>query len=229
MSRYFVNRVPSCAAILTIAAAALFLTAPVARAQAPEATPKAEAAPSGNAENGRRIYTSYDCNQCHGREGQGGAGPQLGPNPISFSAFLLYVRQPTGQMPPYTSQVVSDSEVADIYTFLQALPQPSPVSGLAPKSEAVPAGNAQNGKRIYTSYGCYQCHGYSAQGGTAGPRLGPNPISFSAFLLYVRQPTGQMPPYTSKVVSDSEVADIYAFLQAIPKPPDPKSIPLLSD
>jgi ubiquinol-cytochrome c reductase cytochrome c subunit len=66
-----------------------------------------------------------------------------------------------------------------------------------------PTGNGVEGKKLYVSYGCYQCHGYEAQGSSAsGPRLGPRPIAFTAFSRYVRQPTGQMPPYTTKVVSD---------------------------
>ena len=101
-------------------------------------------------------------------------------------------------------------------------------SGSASNANAAPAGNAENGKRIYASYGCYQCHGYAAHGG-AGPRLAPNPISFAAFARYVRHPRGQMPPYTSKVVTDSELADIHAFLRALPQPPAVKDIPLLND
>jgi len=38
-----------------------------------------------------------------------------------------------------------------------------------------------------------------------------------------------MPPYTVKVVSDKELADIYAFLQSISQPPAVKSIPLLNN
>ncbi len=101
-------------------------------------------------------------------------------------------------------------------------------SGSASNANAAPAGNAENGKRIYSDYGCYQCHGYAAHGG-AGPRLAPNPISFAAFARYVRHPRGQMPPYTSKVVSDSELADIHAFLRSLPQPPAVKDIPLLND
>lgn len=97
----------------------------------------------------------------------------------------------------------------------------------AQKSSAAPAGNADNGKKLYNTIGCWQCHGYSAQGG-AGARLAPNPISFPAFSRYTRQPKGQMPPYSAKVLSDKELADIYAFLLTIPKSPDPKSIPLLN-
>jgi mono/diheme cytochrome c family protein len=88
--------------------------------------------------------------------------------------------------------------------------------------------NAQNGRRLFNRYGCYQCHQKEAQGATAtGPRLGPHPIPYANFTKYVRQPTGQMPPYTAKVVKDAELADIYAFLQSLPEPPAPKDVPLL--
>ncbi len=67
-----------------------------------------------------------------------------------------------------------------------------------------------------------------AQGSTAtGPRLGPRPISFAAFSRYVRQPTGQMPPYTTKILPDTDLAHMYAFLRALPDPPAVQSIPLL--
>jgi mono/diheme cytochrome c family protein len=93
---------------------------------------------------------------------------------------------------------------------------------------AQPAGNAQNGKRIFDSYGCYQCHDHDGHGG-AGARLAPRPIPFAAFSRYVSRPAGDMPPYTTKVVSDQELADIYAFLQSIPQPPPVKDIPLLGN
>ena len=103
----------------------------------------------------------------------------------------------------------------------------APNQGGAPAANA-PAGNAENGKKIFSSYGCYQCHGFVGQGGGAGARLAPRPISFAAFSKYVRQPADQMPPYTSKVVTDQELADIYAFLMTIPQPPAANSIPLLA-
>jgi len=91
-----------------------------------------------------------------------------------------------------------------------------------------PSGNAEQGKKLYVSYGCYQCHGYEAQGASAtGPRLGPRPLAFASFARYVRQPTGQMPPYTTKVASDVDLADIYAFVAARPPAPPVADIPLL--
>jgi mono/diheme cytochrome c family protein len=97
-----------------------------------------------------------------------------------------------------------------------------------PKADAPPRGNPQNGKRLYDRYGCYECHGGQGQGSPlSGPRIAPSPGSFSGFLTYVRRPTGQMPPYTRKIATDAELADMYAFLQSVPRPPDADRIPLL--
>jgi mono/diheme cytochrome c family protein len=98
----------------------------------------------------------------------------------------------------------------------------------APKADNAPTGNAKNGKAVYTADGCYECHGREAQGGAGtGPRLGPEPMPYAAFVFQVRTPRDQMPPYTSKVLSDAELADIYAFVQSQPKPPKADSIPQL--
>lgn len=88
--------------------------------------------------------------------------------------------------------------------------------------------SAANGKQLFSKYGCYECHGTQGQGTTAGARLAPKPIALAALIAYVRQPKGQMPPYTAKVVSDAELADIRAYLASIPEPPPAKSIPLLN-
>jgi mono/diheme cytochrome c family protein len=94
--------------------------------------------------------------------------------------------------------------------------------------QAPKAGSAENGKRIFTAYGCYQCHGYQGQGGGAGARLAPRPLPLAAMIAYVRKPTGVMPPVTAKVVSDAEIADIRAYLETVPAPPDVKSVKLLN-
>ena len=100
----------------------------------------------------------------------------------------------------------------------------------APPAETAgtaPVGNAVKGKALYGRIGCYQCHSEQGQGGTQGPRLGPRPIPYQAFLRYLRSPRGEMPPYKVKVMSDQDVADVYAFLQALPPPPPLDSLPLL--
>jgi mono/diheme cytochrome c family protein len=96
------------------------------------------------------------------------------------------------------------------------------------KADNAPAGNAKNGKAVYTTDGCYECHGREAQGGAGtGPKLGPSPLPYSVFAFQVRSPRDQMPPYTGKVLPDSELADIYAFVQSVAQPPKADSIPQL--
>ena len=99
------------------------------------------------------------------------------------------------------------------------------MAGLAGSASAQ---NAATGKKLFETFGCYQCHGREGQGGAAGPKLAPKPLPQDALIKYVRNPSGQMPPYTTKVVKDSELADIYAFLRGIPDAPAAKSIPLLN-
>ena len=97
-----------------------------------------------------------------------------------------------------------------------------------PAPKATAAGNAENGKKLFTAYACYQCHGYLGQGSNAGARLAPKPLPLAAMIAYVRKPSGQMPPVTAKVVSDAELADIRAYLDTVPAPPDVKTIKLLN-
>jgi ubiquinol-cytochrome c reductase cytochrome c subunit len=91
-----------------------------------------------------------------------------------------------------------------------------------------PSGNADNGKKNFDKYGCYSCHGHLGQGSSAGARLAPRPIAAAALIAYVRHPAGQMPPYTNKVISDAELADIHAYLASVPEPPPANCIPLLN-
>jgi len=96
---------------------------------------------------------------------------------------------------------------------------------VAPKAASAPAGKAENGKIIYMKLGCWECHGRDAQSGR--PTLGPAALPFAAFMNQVRKPREDMPPYTTKVLSDAEIADIYAWVLTRPVPPKVESVPLL--
>jgi mono/diheme cytochrome c family protein len=98
--------------------------------------------------------------------------------------------------------------------------------GMPAFAQGTPVGNAANGKKLFETIGCYTCHGYAGQGGGAGPKL-IDPPAFPAFILQLRTPRTVMPPYTEKVLTDQQVADIYAHVMTFPKPPDPASIPVL--
>lgn len=91
-----------------------------------------------------------------------------------------------------------------------------------------PQAGAENGRKWYQQFGCYTCHGHLGQGSAAGPRLAPRPIAAAALIAYVRRPTGQMPPFTEKVISDAQLADIRTYLASIPEPPAVQDLPLLN-
>ncbi len=215
--------------VLSVAVvAALILTGLVVRAQTAGGATKTDNTPTGNAQNGKRVFEAEVCGKCHGSQGEGKpnqeeAAPRIGPTRLSLPLFARFVRNPTGKMPAYAANVVPDGELADLYAFLQEL-APAPKAGIA-------SANGQNGQRLYTSYGCYECHGNEGQGATqtGGSRIGPIRISFPAFVTYVRQPTGQMPPYAVKAVTDADLADIYVFLESRPESAPAESILLLME
>ena len=90
------------------------------------------------------------------------------------------------------------------------------------------AGDVANGKRIFMRDGCYQCHGTVGQGGLAGARLAQTKLTLAGFTAYVRNPApGSMPPYRAKVMTDEELADIYAYVQSVPPPVPAADIPIL--
>jgi mono/diheme cytochrome c family protein len=170
-----------------------------------------------DASRGKASYRDVGCQTCHGADGEGGAsGPSLVKGTLPLAAFVAYVRKPAGTMQPYSGEDLSDRDLADIYAYLE------------PKgSDRATEGRVAAGATLYRKTGCYECHSNEAQGGAQGPRLGPDPISFARFSWYVRYPTGAMPPYTAKVLSDEDLADIYAFVAARPEPPPLTEIPLL--
>jgi mono/diheme cytochrome c family protein len=88
------------------------------------------------------------------------------------------------------------------------------------------ASRITHGRQLYIADGCAQCHGYSGQG-TVGPRLGPNPIPLDLFTRQMRNPRGVMPIYTAAVLSEADLADIYAYLKGVPQPVPAARIPLL--
>jgi mono/diheme cytochrome c family protein len=101
-----------------------------------------------------------------------------------------------------------------------AQPTPPPSQGFG-----VAGSGVEKGRLGFVKVGCAQCHGREAQGSpTTGPRLGPNGLPYAAFARYVRAPRLQMPPYTEKILSDADLADLYAFVQSRPKAAIPPAL-----
>ena len=184
----------------------------------------------GDAQKGKLAFETLGCNKCHGSEGEGVSGsgqsggvPRIASTSLALSPFIQLVRKPKGIMPPFGSDRAPDSDLTDVYAFLQTLKP-------AAKQDTIAAANPSNGQHLFVRYGCYECHGYLGQGSTStgGTRLGPPQIPLSGFVSYVREPTGAMPPYTAKVVSNEDLAEIYNFLKSVPPPPPLKSLPILN-
>ena len=68
----------------------------------------------------------------------------------------------------------------------------------------------------------------SPEAETGTPRVGPPQLSLESFISYVRHSTNQMPPNTSKAISDQDLTDTFAYLKSIPLPTKGKDIPLLN-
>ena len=91
------------------------------------------------------------------------------------------------------------------------------------------AASAEQGKAAFMRAGCWQCHGTAGQGSIAGPKLAPDPLPFETLSAFVRSSSRTMPPFLEEVLSDADLANIYAYLQSIPAAASPDSIPLLKE
>ena len=108
-----------------------------------------------------------------------------------------------------------------ILTAAAALAQQTPPAG--------PAGNADNGKKLFLRDGCWECHGYAGQGGRDGARLAETALTAGQFTRYIRRPTGAMPAYIDKVLTDADAADIWAYVKTLTGPKTAKDVPLLME
>lgn len=212
--------------------AAIAVAAPAVhagKAQTADTTQKSSSPSPGNPQNGQLVFKREGCDRCHGSQGEGlaatdpnGRVTQIASTTLALPSFIQLIRQPKGRMPPFGSNQVSDVELSNVYAFLH--------SSASPVEHEIPVGTSgKKGQLLFTKYGCSECHLSQGQGSRAtGARLAPTQIPLSGFISYVRQPTGEMPPYTQKTVSNEELADMYAFLHSVPQPSPWKTIPLLN-
>jgi ubiquinol-cytochrome c reductase cytochrome c subunit len=124
-----------------------------------------------------------------------------------------------------TTLVVTITAFA-LFNLHGAIAQTTPAA--APAATA-PPGDAARGKAAFMSFGCYECHGTVGQGnfGT-GARIAPKPPPWSVVSSYVRRPRGDMPSFSVKILPDSTLADIYAYLSSIPASKPGSQQPLLN-
>ena len=103
---------------------------------------------------------------------------------------------------------------------------------VAAQAQEAPRGDAANGKRLYLANYCYTCHGRVGQGGAyngPAPALAKTAMPYEGLVGQTRNPSNDMPGYSAQVLPDQALADIYAYVQSLPGPSDPKGVALLKD
>jgi mono/diheme cytochrome c family protein len=102
----------------------------------------------------------------------------------------------------------------------------------AARAQDAPPGDAVEGKRLYLAVGCFTCHGRSGQGGAMNgpaPILAKTKMPFEGFKGQLRSPVNDMPAYSEKVMTDKEIADIYAFVEQLPGPRPTKDMKIFDN
>lgn len=100
------------------------------------------------------------------------------------------------------------------------------------QAQDAPPGDVANGKAIFLKDGCFTCHGRSGQGGAyngPAPILAHTALPFDGFKGQIRNPVNDMPAFSDAVLSDKEIADIYAFVESLPGAGSPKDHPILNN
>ena len=168
--------------------------------------------------DGGATFAQSGCAACHGPQGRGTAlAPAIAGPSLTVDQFRSAVRTARGAMPAFAADLLSDDAVAAVHAYLRSQ-----------AATAMPTGRVDAGASRFEQVGCYSCHSNQGQGGTQGPRIGPQPIRWERFAWYVRHPAGQMPPYSAAVLSDQDLADIHEFLATRPESQPVSEIPLLA-
>jgi len=106
------------------------------------------------------------------------------------------------------------------------------IAAATPWAQDAPHGDVANGKRIFDDVGCFTCHGRVGQGGAytgPAPILAHTALPFDGFKGQIRNPADNMPAYPEAVLSDKDIADIYAFVESLPGPKSAKDFPILNN
>ena len=205
-------------------------------ADVPSTAAATSAPAAGNALAGKQIFTQY-CSICHGVGAQGFIGPRIGGINWTTAGLHAIVRGGLGGyggMPAFSSDAVTDKNIADIASFLLSLQagSPAPTAAVAhtavvvatqnpasaPAAPAAPAnsaGDPVHGRQIFTA-NCAVCHGANAQGGI-GPSLHgeKNRKDAAAAMAFIKNPIAPMPKLYPSVLNEKDVEDVAAYVESL--------------
>ena len=127
----------ACAATLVIVVMAACGASPTPNT--PASTAPATSAP--NAQAGLDLYRAKGCASCHGQNAGGGIGPSLAGK--TRDQVFAQVRNPTGLMPAYGVDAISDAQLEQIVAFIESLGPTS--SSATPGASDLPGGQGMMG------------------------------------------------------------------------------------
>ena len=152
--------------------------------------------------SGSANFTTF-CEGCHGALGAG--GPFFPSSVQGYTPVTTLVRNGRGEMPA----VIESRLSAEALDSLEAY-----IAGLADLS-------AYSGEEYYTAR-CAGCHGFAAEGPERGYQLRRPDNGYAAYIIREGRPGVQfpntMPAYESQHLSDSQLAELLAFLDAFEQP-----------
>ncbi|MGH3665363.1 MAG: c-type cytochrome [Egibacteraceae bacterium] len=193
-------------------------------ARAPDTAAAQQLEPQERA-RAQQLYASQ-CASCHGASGQGGIipgtddpVPALQGNPEVTVSYLDLVMR-VGRMPP-PENAPFDNRARTV--TLDDTPRQIVVDYLAEEFDIpgevpeVGEGDAGNGRDVFAA-NCAQCHGSTGAGGVAGAGAWTPPVSGKGAVTIaeaIRVGPFAMPQFTAEQISDSEIADIAAFMAEV--------------
>jgi len=173
----------------------------------------------GNASNGKRLFGSKHCVECHG-----GSGP--GPSLAGLKTFgsALYAAAAMWNHGPQMADAMkakgierpafTAAELRDVIAFL------SPGTGAAAAGVFALPGDAERGRLLFAEKQCVQCHAAGGTGGSVGPpltdkRVRRSPIEFAA-AIWNKAPAMAAAMaargITIPALKPEEMADLVAYL-----------------
>jgi mono/diheme cytochrome c family protein len=118
-----------------------------------------------------------------------------------------------------TTTAASNTTVAVTTATTPPVSKPTATATVAVTTISVAGSTAaERGKNLFILVGCAACHGPTAQG-AYGPKIAATKLSYAEVLMQVRNPRpsngNSMISFRQEELPDSQVADIYAFLQSL--------------
>lgn len=183
--------------------------------------------PRGNRDVGRRLFTDKKCIVCHQVDGTGGVvGPNL--DFLRLRGSPLFVASAMWNHGPAMAEAMrsrgierpsfQESELLDLLTYLSS----AATGGADAPVYALP-GRAEEGRILFATKGCLECHAIRGQGGKVGPDLAERGVQGSllqfAATLWNKAPAMNQAMKTRGIgvpqLTADQMADIVAYLYSV--------------